>query len=85
MQLLSSHVEYGRHAITSSEQLEKAVKDSSYPPTITCIVTCSKKLRKIGRLTRVTLHISGTDPEMQFPLKTYEQMQGDCGLLCENT
>ena len=77
MQLLSSHVQYGCHAITSSQQLEKAVKDSSYPPTITCIVTCNKMLRRTGRFTLVRLLISGADPEMQFPLKTYEQIQGD--------
>ena len=50
---------------------------SSYPPSITCVVTYNEELRSVGRPTSVGLHISGMDPEMEFQCTAYERIQGD--------
>ena len=76
-QLLSSHVQYDCLSIDSEEQLEDAVKNTSYPPTIECIVRYSKELKRTGRCTRVGLHVSGMDSKMTFSCTAYEQKQGD--------
>ena len=52
------------------------MKTSLYPPTISCVVEFRAELRKTGRHTRVGLHISGMDPEMDFQCPAYEQIQG---------
>ena len=84
-QLPSSHVQYDCLGIDSSKLLEKAVKNSSYPPTIKCIVEYRKKLQKTGIRTLVGLHISGMDPELNFQCTAYERDQGDCNILYEPT
>ena len=76
-QLLSCHVQYNCHGITSPELLEMAVKVPSYPPSITCVVTYNEELRGTGRPTEVGLHISGMEPEMEFQCTAYERIQGD--------
>ena len=76
-QLLRRDVEYNSFAIYSGKQLEKAVKNSSYPPTIECLVKYRKELKRTGRPSEVKLHISGMDRKMEFPCPTYEQKQGD--------
>ena len=81
MQLLSDHVQYDCLGIDSYKLLEEAVKNSSYPPTIECIVEYSKELKKTGRRTWVGLHISGMDPEMEFQCTAYERRQGDCNVV----
>ena len=54
-----------------------AVRESSYPPSITCAVTYNEEWRGTGRPTKVGLHISGMDPEMEFQCTAYERIQGD--------
>lgn len=76
-QLLSLQVQYDCHSITSSKLLKDAVKESSYPPSISCVVMYDKELRSVGRPTEVGLHISGMDPEMEFQCTAYERIQGD--------
>ena len=76
-QLPSCHVQYDCHSITSSKLLKEAVKESSYPPSITCVVMYNEELRSVGRPTEVELHISGMDPEMVFQCTAYERIQGD--------
>ena len=76
-QLLFRDVQYGCHSIICPELLEKAVKESSYPPSITCAVMYNEELRGTGRPTRVGLQISGVDPKMEFQCTVYEQIQGD--------
>ena len=60
--------------------------ESSYPPSITCVVTYDEEFRGTGRPTEVGLHISGMDPEMEFHCKAYERIQGDWNQLsdCSN-
>ena len=77
-QLLSSQVQYNCLSITSSKLLEQAVKESSYPPSITCAVMYDEELKRTGKPTKVGLHISGMDPEMEFQCKAYEQKRGNC-------
>ena len=76
-QILPSDVQYDCHSIASHKLLEKAVKNSSYPPTINCIVKYRKELKRIGRPTVVKLHISGVDRKMEFQCLAYERIQGD--------
>ena len=76
-QLLSSLVQYNCLSIKSSKLLEEAVKESSYPPSITCAVRYNEELRKIGNPTEVELEIEGMDPKMEFQCKAYERVQGD--------
>ena len=77
-QLLPRDVQYdGPSAIYSAKQLEEAVKNSSYPPTITCVVEYKKELIRTGRQTKVKLHISGMDREMDFQCPAYEREEGD--------
>ena len=76
-QLLPGDVQYNSCSINSAEQLEMAVKNSSYPPTIECFVRYRKELKKTGRPTEVKLHISGMDRRMEFLCPAYEQKQGD--------
>lgn len=85
IQLLESQVAYDCHSITSAELLETAVKFSSYPPAIRCVVTFRAELRRTGQRTWVRLDISGVDPEMEFQCKAYEQIQGDYQLLNVHT
>ena len=82
-QLLSCHVQYDSHSITSSKLLKEAVKESSYPPSITCVVTYNEELRSTGRPTEVGLHISGMDPKMEFQCTAYERIQGDWNRLSD--
>ena len=77
-QLPSSHVQYDSVSIGSPKLLEDAVKTSLYPPTISCVVDYRAELRRTGRRTRVGLHISGMDPEMEFQCPAYEKIQGGC-------
>ena len=76
-QLLPRDVQYDSCGIYSDEQLEMAVKNSSYPPTIECFVKYRKELKRTGRPTEVKLQISGMDRKMEFPCPAYEQKQGD--------
>ena len=76
-QLLPRDVQYSSCGIYSDEQLEMAVKNSSYPPTIECIVKYRKELKRTGRPTEVKLHISGMDRMMEFQCPVYEQKRGD--------
>ena len=80
-QLLPHDVQYSSCGIYSDEQLEMAVKNSSYPPTIECFVKYRKELKRTGRPTEVTLHISGMDRKMEFPCPTYEQKPGDWNMV----
>ena len=77
MQLLSSDVQYESHSIASPKLLQMAVKNSSYPPMIKCIVQYRRELMRTGRPTEVKLHISGMDREMEFQCPAYERKQGD--------
>ena len=52
------------------------MKTSLYPPTISCVIEYMAELRRTGRRTRVGLHISGMDPEMDFQCPAYEQILG---------
>ena len=56
---------------------------SSYPPSITCVVTYNEELRGTGRPTKVGLHINGMDPKMEFQCTAYEQIQGDWNRLSD--
>ena len=76
-QLLPRDVQYDSCGIYSDGQLEMAVKNSSYPPTIECFVKYRKELKRTGRPTEVKLQISGMDRKMEFPCPAYEQKQGD--------
>ena len=76
-QLLSRQVQYNDLSISSYKLLEEAVKESSYPPSITCAVTYDEELRRTGKPTEVKLRISGMDPKMEFQCKAYERKQGD--------
>ena len=67
---------YDVFGIHSEKALEDAVKDYAYPPAIKYIVKYKKELRRTGRSTEVTLHISGMDQEMDFPYTAYERIQG---------
>ena len=71
-------MQYSVSVIHSENALEDAVKDSAYPPTIKCLVEYRKELRRTGRSTEVTLqlHISDTDPPMDFLYTAYERIQG---------
>ena len=80
-QLLHCDVEYNSCAIYSGKQLEMAVKNSSYPPTIECFVKYRKELKQTGRPTEVKLHISRMDQKMEFPCPAYEQKQGDWNMV----
>ena len=51
--------------------------ESSYPPSITCVVTYNEELRGTGRPTTVELRMSDMDPEMEFLCEAYERIQGD--------
>ena len=55
--------------------------ESSYPPSITCVVKYNEELRVTGRPTEVGLRIRGMDPEMEFQCKAYERIPGDWNLL----
>ena len=61
-------MQYDCLSIDSGKQLEKAVKASTYPPTIECIVRYNKEVKRTGRRTQVGLYISGMDPEMVIPV-----------------
>ena len=56
---------------------------SSYPPSITCVVTYNEELRGTGRPTKVGLHINGMDPKMEFQCTAYERIQGDWNRLSD--
>ena len=75
-QVLASDVQYDSRGIDSHKQLEKAVKNYSYPPTINSVVEYRKELKSKGRRTVVKLHISGMDRKMAFPCTAYEEIQG---------
>ena len=76
-QLLPHDVEYSSCGIFSDEQLEMAVMNSSYPPTIEYFVKYRKELKRTGRPTEVKLQISGMDRKMEFSCPAYEQKQGE--------
>ena len=80
-QLLSRHVRYDLFGINSAESLEDAVKSNAYPPAIKYIVKYWRELRRTGRSTEVTLHISGMDPPMNFPYTAYERIQGSWSIV----
>ena len=80
-QLLSSHVRYDVFSINSGKRLKAAVKGHAYPPAIKYIVQYRKELRRTGRSTEVTLHISGMNQSMEFPYKAYERTQGSWSIV----
>ena len=77
-------VEYSSHGIEEPSDLEGAVRRRAYPPFISCQTTYSKKLKKSGEPTKVTLVIEGAkDKSMFFLCPAYKYKNtGTYALLC---
>lgn len=66
-------VEYENYGITSSNLLEMAVLNKSYPPTISCAITYREELKWVGKPVFVHLDIFGAGRELSFKSKAYEE------------
>ena len=69
-------LKYDSHLITSPKQLEMAVNNRGYPPSVTCLVAYREELRRTGKPVWVVLELLGAEIELNFLCKAYEDLNG---------
>ena len=84
IQVHKEDVEYSSHGIEETSDMEGAVRRRAYPPFISCKTTYSKKLKKSGEPTEVSLVIEGAkEKSMEFLCPAYKyKSTGTYALVC---